>query len=165
MDKETVFKFPDVTPLACPKDAPIVQCRDVSFSFNPAAATAATTARRASPKPPTSKRAQKVAEAPAATPVAKVASGMILEGVTMDLTMKNRVVLVGRNGSGKSTLLRLIAAAAGGGGDGATAGGVARPGDAVGPTDAKAAGLVPTKGSIVRNYNARVGLFTQVRLA
>ena len=57
-------------------------------------------------------------------------------------------MLVGRNGSGKSTLLKLIAAATGVDGD---TGGVTA-------VDA----LVPTKGSIVRNHNARVGLFTQV---
>lgn len=82
-----------------------------------------------------------------------VSSGALLEGVTLDLTRRSRIVLVGRNGSGKSTLLKLIAAAAGAGGEGA---------DGVTVIDGTAEGLVPTAGSIVRNYNARVGLFTQV---
>lgn len=171
MDKETVFKFPDVTPLACSKEAPIVQCRDVSFSFaSPTASRSSALKARtvSSKKAPSNSRTQKI-EACSSKPVAKAkaADGMILESVTMDLTMKSRVVLVGRNGSGKSTLLRLIAAAAGVGGDGATSGGLARAGDATAADAAandKAAGLVPTIGTIVRNYNARVGLFTQVKL-
>jgi len=58
---------------------------------------------------------------------------------------------VGRNGSGKSTLLKLIAAATdAGGGTGAAAAGEG------------GGGLMPTEGTIVRNHNARVGLFTQV---
>lgn len=68
-------------------------------------------------------------------------------------------MLVGRNGSGKSTLLRLIAAAAGVGGEGKAGGGA---GVGTGDVEADAEGFVPTQGSIVRNYNARVGLFTQV---
>lgn len=119
VDKETVFKFPGVTPLSCALDAPIVQCRGVSFSF-----------------PPSSLKGKQSQSQP------------LLEGVTLDLTRRSRVVLVGRNGSGKSTLLKLIAAATeAGGGAGVAAGGE---------------GLSPTEGTIVRNHNARVGLFTQV---
>lgn len=126
VDKETVFKFPAVTPLSCALDAPIVQCRGVSFSFPPSATQ--------NHGPPSTGKSQ---------------SQPLLEGVTLDLTRRSRVVLVGRNGSGKSTLLKLIAAAtdAGGSGAGVTAGG---------------GGLAPTEGTIVRNHNARVGLFTQV---
>lgn len=62
---------------------------------------------------------------------------------------RKRVVLVGRNGSGKSTLLKLIASAT-------DAGGVSAE------VSAGGGGLSPTEGSIVRNHNARVGLFTQV---
>lgn len=146
-----------------------MQCRDVSFSFASTASSTASKSRPVSPKKaPSNSRTQKT-KACSSKPVAKAkaADGMILEGVTMDLTMKSRVVLVGRNGSGKSTLLRLIAAAAGVEGEGATSGGLARAGDATAAGAAgkdKAAGLVPKKGTIVRNYNARVGLFTQVKL-
>ncbi|CAM9816469.1 unnamed protein product [Ectocarpus sp. 12 AP-2014] len=122
MDKETVFKFPDVAPLSCAMDAPIVQCRGVTFSF------------------------------PASTSSTASASGKnqpLLEDVTMDFTRRSRVVMVGRNGSGKSTLLKLIAAA--------TEAGSGAPGVATGGDD----NLAPTRGSIVRNFNARVGLFTQ----
>ena len=125
VDKETVFKFPAVTPLSCAVDAPIVQCRGVSFSFPPSAAG-----------PPSAGKSHSQSQP-------------LLEGVTLDLTRRSRVVLVGRNGSGKSTLLKLIAAATdAGGGAGVAAGG--------------GGGLAPTEGTIVRSHNARVGLFTQV---
>lgn len=168
MDKETIFKFPDVAPLSCAMDAPIVQCRGVSFSFPSATATAATKAKAsagvgvlANKKMP-SKGAGKVARGvvhisagkSAMKPVrtCKVDSSQpLLEGVTLDLTRKSRVVLVGRNGSGKSTLLRLIAAAAGVGGE-----------DEAGSDGDEQERFEPTQGSIVRNHNARVGLFTQV---
>lgn len=131
MDKETVFKFPDVTPLSCTMDAPIVQCRGVCFSYPAADKNSSSNAAAAAA--PTSVGGEKQS---------------LLEGVTLDLTRRSRVVLVGRNGSGKSTLLKLIAAATDAGcGVGATAGGE---------------GLSPTEGTIVRNHNARVGLFTQV---
>ncbi|CAN0341594.1 unnamed protein product, partial [Ectocarpus sp. 13 AM-2016] len=67
----------------------------------------------------------------------------------MDFTRRSRVVMVGRNGSGKSTLLKLIAAA--------TEAGRGAPGVATGGDDNHA----PTRGSIVRNFNARVGLTTR----
>ncbi|CAN0095335.1 unnamed protein product [Pylaiella littoralis] len=130
VDKETVFKFPDVTPLSCAMDAPIVQCRGVCFSYPAADKNSSSNAAAAAA--PTSVGGEKQS---------------LLEGVTLDLTRRSRVVLVGRNGSGKSTLLKLIAAATDAGcGVGATAGGE---------------GLSPTEGTIVRNHNARVGLFTQ----
>lgn len=134
MDKETVFKFPAVAPLSCTLGAPIVQCRGVSFSFpSPSAG------RSHGPPGGAGKKKQ-----PGQPP--------LLEGVTLDLTRRSRVVLVGRNGSGKSTLLKLIAAATDAGG-----------GVGVGVTAAAAGeGLAPTEGTIVRNHNARVGLFTQV---
>lgn len=153
IDKETVFKFPDITPLACGTDAPLIQCRDISFSFPPAAAPAtaapaAAGARRGEcPSPPSSSSsssfASKVVSIDRKTTTlvkmngsAKIAGSKkgqvcttmggrstnatagqkvaaLLEGVTLDLTIKSRIVLVGRNGSGKSTLLRLIASAAG----------------------------------------------------
>lgn len=135
MDKETIFRFPEITPLSCAMDAPIVQCRNVSFTYPSSTTRAEATVAFGNPKP---------------------SSGevVLLENVTIDLTRKSRMVLVGRNGSGKSTLLRLIAAATGVG-----------EGDEVGSGDGPAEGLVPTGGSIVRNHNARVGLFTQVGLS
>lgn len=125
VDKETVFKFPAVTPLSCALDAPVVQCRGVSFSFPPSAGKSHG----------------------ATTSVGKSQGQPLLDGVTLDLTRRSRVVLVGRNGSGKSTLLKLIAAAT----------------EAGGGLGAGEEGLAPTRGTIVRNHNARVGLFTQVR--
>ncbi|CAN0009327.1 unnamed protein product, partial [Ectocarpus fasciculatus] len=122
VDKETVFKFPDVAPLSCAMDAPIVQCRGVAFSFPPSTSSTSSSSGKNQP---------------------------LLESVTMDFTRRSRVVLVGRNGSGKSTLLKLIAAA--------TEAGSGAPGVATGGGD----NLAPTRGSIVRNFNARVGLFTQ----
>lgn len=179
-----MFRFPDVAPLPCAMDATIVQCRGVHFSF-----PAPPPSQAAAAPPPASARGNRTPGAAFPLPQASLAcstkgasstarsgqsaagrnkpnngarssqtvtppsnpagsGGELLEGVTLDLTRKSRVVLVGRNGSGKSTLLKLIAAATGV--DGEAGGGAA--------VDA----LVPTKGSIVRNHNARVGLFTQV---
>ena len=170
-----MFRFPDVAPLPCAMDATIVQCRGVHFAFPPSQKTASDENGTPGVAPQQASRAHSrgvninansgrsgnvrsgytinarsghTTTTPNKPPGS---SGMLLEGVTLDLTRKSRVVLVGRNGSGKSTLLKLIAAATGVDGE-------AGDGAAVDV-------LVPTKGSIVRNHNARVGLFTQVGIA
>lgn len=133
VDKETVFKFPEIGPLGCGPDAPLVQCRDVYFAFpsnfQQQQRGSSVTSVESNAKHPRAKRSH------------------LLEGVTLELTLRSRVVLVGRNGSGKSTLLRLIASACGA--------------DADAVDDSREA-LEPRAGDIIRHHHARVGLFTQV---
>lgn len=69
VDKETMFKFPDVAPLSCAMDAPIVQCRGVTFSFPPSASSASWSSGK---------------------------NQALLEGVTMDFTRRSRCVLCAR---------------------------------------------------------------------
>lgn len=131
VDRETVFRFPDVSPLACGADAPLIQCRNVSFSFQSASSsnrgvsTSEGVSKQGKPHGTSPLRSQGgssaqvkgkrissgkagggTAHPSASPPSASNGTTNLLEGVTLDLTLKSRIVLVGRNGSGKSTLLR-----------------------------------------------------------
>ncbi|CAM9396025.1 unnamed protein product [Choristocarpus tenellus] len=140
VDRETVFRFPEVDPLPCGPDAPLVQCRDVFFSFSGSGGNVGADNTKVSQSNQQLLGGKGQQQSIAAT-------RPLLEGVNLDLTLKSRVVLLGHNGSGKSTLLRLIADA-GEVNVGLGSGGEREP-------------LQPTKGQIAVYRNTRMGLFTQ----